>query len=438
MLNRSKKILKESKSHYHAAISSENQYRQKKLVPDDGDIWGEERQKIEEQIKNYKHAEDAINGIMTGIRYDGRRWVAPLARVFPFIFSHYIPLKLLKYIAPEVLFIHYYYDVISRAFPDQIDTINLLSDSKFVPPGTTLKKKDKYLSRELFYHSSSMLTCMAYGNYSTICEIGVGYGALANIWMNNPRAMPDKYILVDIPETLFQAEIYLALSNKDLNIHYISENENGAEKISGDIVLCPSHLVHMLDNINFDLIVSKGCLNELGVDWLVYHQKFIAKHPEAVFYVCQPAVGPSSGECSPISPLLPDKWVVDYVRIDSPPLIMRLNSPVLEVIFKKSNSINVNTFNFSKKLSLHDFYFYMYDYLGMVKIEDIYKFSVKAFRDLPRPPPELAYFFSKIIYLEKDCEPRYSPEARDLFSKVMDTCENMYMSEEAINKVLQL
>ena len=85
-------------------------------------------------------------------------------------------------------------------------------------------------------------------------------------------------------------------------------------------------------------------------------------------------------------------------------------------------------------MSLHDFYLHMYDYLGMVKTEDIYNFSVKAFQDIPRPPPELAYFFSKINSLEKDCESKYSLEAKNLLSKVMDTYENI--SEETINKIL--
>ena len=433
MLNRNEKILKESISHFHEAISSENEYKQKKLIPDDGDIWGRIRQLIKNEIRNYKTTEDVISD-SSGFRYDNRGLVAPLAKVFPFVFSHYIPTKLLKYISPDILRIHFYQEIITRAFLDQIDTIKLLSDSKFAPPGTTLKKNGRYLSRELFYHASSMLSCTSYGNYSNICEIGGGYGALANIWLNNPKIRPDKYILVDVPETLFYAEIFLAVSNKDMNIDYIVENGNSAGKISGDIVLCPAHLVHMLDDINLDLIVSKGCLNEIGVDWLIYYQKFIAKHPEAKFYVCRNATGPASRECSPISPLLPDKWIVDYVRIDSPSLIARTNSPIIEFIFKKSDSVDVNIFDSRRKMSLHDFYLHMYDYLGMVKTEDIYNFSVKAFQDIPRPPPELAYFFSKIISLEKDCEPKYSPEVRNLLSKVMDTHENI--SEETINKIL--
>lgn len=104
-------------------------------------------------------------------------------------------------------------------------------------------------------------------NARSILEIGGGYGSLARTIMGiNPRT---RYVLVDLPESLFFAELFLRDSFPAKTIAYADESgwPEGA-----DIVLVPVALRRLLTGQPFDLAINTNSLGEMtredAKDWL--------------------------------------------------------------------------------------------------------------------------------------------------------------------------
>ncbi|QSH42242.1 putative sugar O-methyltransferase [Lentisphaerota bacterium ZTH] len=88
-----------------------------------------------------------------------------------------------------------------------------------------------------------------------ICEIGGGYGALAN-WFK--RAYPEcTYTVIDLPESLLFSKLYLKLCNPGLQVSL------GTAPVPGGIRLTPNYMAEKLDE-SFDLVLDFNSLNEMS------------------------------------------------------------------------------------------------------------------------------------------------------------------------------
>lgn len=103
----------------------------------------------------------------------------------------------------------------------------------------------------------------------SILEIGGGYGSLARTIMGlNPNA---KYVMIDLPETLFFAEVFLRHSFPEKSFAYADERGHDAD---ADIVLVPAALRRVLTGKQFDLAINTNSLGEMpraeAIDWLTW------------------------------------------------------------------------------------------------------------------------------------------------------------------------
>ena len=131
------------------------------------------------------------------------------------------------------------------------------------------------VSTDMLYRLYTVATLARKGlefhSAKAILEIGGGYGSLARTIMglnHSPR-----YVIVDLPETLFFAELFLRHSFPDKPFAYADESGWPEE---AEIVLVPTQLRRLLTGHQFDLAINTNSLGEMPreeaggwLQWLV-------------------------------------------------------------------------------------------------------------------------------------------------------------------------
>jgi putative sugar O-methyltransferase len=126
-----------------------------------------------------------------------------------------------------------------REFPHADDHTTAFTESQFSARNTCLMSDGRLVSSQLLNLVRFHLTAVAHTPPAdTVCEIGGGYGAPARIWMTSPVRRPKKYIIVDLPESLFFAEVFL-------RAHFGDRVSNVAETQHFDLHRSYSVLFHL-------------------------------------------------------------------------------------------------------------------------------------------------------------------------------------------------
>ncbi len=136
-----------------------------------------------------------------------------------------------------------------------------------------------YLQRIALLHESNLLQFLANrpkGRPPRILEIGGGFGGLA---YHLSRILPTAdYTIVDIPESLVFAAIYLSVVKPDASIDLMVADRIVPDQCS--IRLCPNFLMdHLLKTVDsFDLVINTCSLNEMTADQVSYYAERVSRH----------------------------------------------------------------------------------------------------------------------------------------------------------------
>ena len=142
-----------------------------------------------------------------------------------------------------------YEALLKNEFPHFSDVIDRMADSPYSWPETLFEYQGRLVSQVFFVQLRFVLQCLTYVNEPQIvCEIGGGYGGPALLWLQNPVHRPDVYVLVDFPEVLFFAEVFLRVNVDDLQFVYITESTplDPQTLPKPTVVLCPIKFVDSL------------------------------------------------------------------------------------------------------------------------------------------------------------------------------------------------
>lgn len=183
---------------------------------------------------------------------------------------------------------------------------------------------------------------------NVILEIGGGYGALARIFK---LGKPDcKYILVDLPESLFYADVFLRENFPSATISYSSAEEC-------DFLLVSVPEIGHLSNVDVDLVINTGSFQEMTEEanlfWANFFQKKITTetlYSFNYFLINRAAYGETSegGISSPICPILDDCWEPAFFKINPPiPTIDSCKRNWLELFARRTSKRSAEIF-FSK------------------------------------------------------------------------------------------
>ena len=132
--------------------------------------------------------------------------------------------------------------------------------------------RNKLVSNIFFYHLEAYLSCTQRlcPNPKRVLEIGGGYGDVARLFkLGHPSVC---YTMVDMPESLFFAEVFLRINFPDCNLLYLRPNQPLA---SADFCLVPIQYYSPLTHIPFDLAIIQGVLGEVTADALQFWVDFL-------------------------------------------------------------------------------------------------------------------------------------------------------------------
>jgi len=198
-----------------------------------------------------------------------------------------------------------------------------LSESTFSDPASLEVVDGVAYSNIFLYHTNFYLRSTASlrseAVIKKVIEIGTGYGGLARIFKTmNPKI---SYTLIDLPECLFFAHIYLLLNFPTAKILYLNEENKHRIDEPFDFILVPVQRSPLLVGQSYDLAINTGSFQEMDTDSLTYWMNFLEQQVQVKeFYSCNYFMTLShpenTGAANLLCPILDSFWKVRYFKIN--------------------------------------------------------------------------------------------------------------------------
>lgn len=176
------------------------------------------------------------------------------------------------------------YALLRTEFPWLEHTLKMTSENVLSSPDRLAYVKDndandsQYVSNMFFWHMRSVFVAQTWcDSTERVLEIGGGYGAFARLWLLSNVKPCERYVIVDIPESLFFAEVCMRQEFGN-DVGYFLDSDPGTR-----ILLVPTtRLVQFKDNI--DLVISIGSLQEMSPQWVMAYMKWLDDSSAQSFY----------------------------------------------------------------------------------------------------------------------------------------------------------
>lgn len=206
-----------------------------------------------------------------------------------------------------------------RIFKEEFPNFNFLdtSDEPLSVPHTVKEINGNYFSNMHLWHGWSWLTILNNTkNVKNILEIGGGYGALARLWLKYSDI--NRYVIVDVPETLFFAEVYLRHSFGS-DVGYYIDQDPGTK-----VVLIPVDR-HSSYSKSSDVVINIGSLQEMPNIWVEHYMKYLDTYDARYFYSLNYTTQPVSA-----------KWNLILMKRDPAVIKLTCNDSFLAALYEKA------------------------------------------------------------------------------------------------------
>jgi len=296
--------------------------------PDLGNRWGVFAQRMRSAITNFKSQEEAIAFGQLRCDFDHRGHVtqADLPEID-------ITRRLLKYQYPKF-----------ESFIDQISDSPVSAEQSFLTIDNGMGD-DVYRNKIIYFHAMYALTTASHiGEISSVCEIGGGSGGPCWHFLANKFSKTYNYCIIDLPESLFFAEIFLRAAMPDALFFYAGVDALEPEPpLDGKkrITLVPLHLHSRTHSLKFDLIINAGSMAEMTDEWLSFWSAWIDSQDARFFYSSNYFGNPVNrlfeGR-STLAPIVSPDWQPSFIK--AMPIMMMLHSGeqrrLAEIIFARA------------------------------------------------------------------------------------------------------
>ena len=247
--------------------------------------------------------------------------------------------------------IKYQHDMLRTAYPALAGHVASFFDSPMAPPATLVPSEAVYpgvkgrcYSNISVFHSFYVLTCLSYATaVRDVLEIGGGYGGPARHWLTNPISPIASYTLVDFPEALFFAELYLKAHFPEARHVYVTEaGSDLAAGRAGDgrrtIRYLPLGRLDMVPEMPCDLAVNTGAIQEMPSPWVDLYRAQLDLTRARYFYSHNYALTPINlvGERQNLfGPRVSADWSPQFVRFQHPVNATQSIRPAAEILFAR-------------------------------------------------------------------------------------------------------
>src|SRR5262249_24322277 len=191
------------------------------------------------------------------------------------------------------------------------DQLRLAENPRSIPE-TLYLKDGRLVSNVYYWHLHTVFRCRQDFNPKIIFEIGGGYGAIARLWMHLGI---DRYFIIDLPESLFFAEVALRTEFPG-KVGYWDGSDPGTK-----IVLVPVSRADAKFVGRIDLVTSIGSLQEMSDTWVDFYMGWISRNEPKFFYSMNymgSALTIIQESRNFWSPRLSNKWATRYVEAEVP------------------------------------------------------------------------------------------------------------------------
>lgn len=199
------------------------------------------------------------------------------------------------------------------------------------------------------FHAGDVLGAMALcPRTERLCEIGGGYGAAARLWLDNPIRRPVFYAILDFPESLVFAELFLRLSLPDAEHRYLLSAGDAAGLATAGtarrpvIAYVPLALAEQVADLPFDLFMNSAGFQEYGADWLDFYRALLdGAHCDRLFShnLCLTPVGLQPERITPFAPRLGPRWVPRNVTFGAPLDVVQSVRFAAEILFERRAAV---------------------------------------------------------------------------------------------------
>ncbi len=230
--------------------------------------------------------------------------------------------------------------ILRDEFPWFNDFLDIMTDNPKSLPGTLMPNgtgqfypATAYHSDMFFWHAYSLFTIRTHvPNIRNVIEIGGGDGAMARLWC---LYFPvDHYIIIDLPESLYFAEVNLRAIFGDQVGYCINGVPKGAK-----ILLVPVEQLEKVLGVS-DIIISIGSMQEMSDAWVTRYMTWLDGQQTEYFYSLnyagQPARELGESRCW-WGPRPSMEWSTKLLELD--PAIVRIMCPARhfqQVLYHKS------------------------------------------------------------------------------------------------------
>lgn len=232
----------------------------------------------------------------------GTRWQPHADRIRGDIDSFLDPVQCLHYAQTRITFDHresdgyvqdlarikLYEALVRHEFRHFSAALDAMDDNPLSVPQSLHQVGGRAVSNIFFWHARFVLGgCTYIEPPKRIFEIGGGYGAAARLWMKNPIVPISSFVIVDIPECLFFADVALRHEFGDA-VGYFDGTDPGTP-----IVLVPLPLLASFERPS-DLVMNTGSMQEMTDEWIDYYMAWLDRADTRYFYSVNYAAQPLS------------------------------------------------------------------------------------------------------------------------------------------------
>jgi hypothetical protein len=118
----------------------------------------------------------------------------------------------------------------------------------------------------------------------TVLEIGGGYGNSCRDIINMAGDRIDRYYILDLPESLFYAEVYLKAHFGSDVVGHLADEHVAQRPEDFRIILCPVTMIDRISAADIELAINVGSMQEMPGEWLEYYDRFLSNSGVRNFY----------------------------------------------------------------------------------------------------------------------------------------------------------